>query len=344
MTIEKDKALARLTTMRAGGPARFFAVAGNDGELAEALSFAEENSVPFFVLGEGSNILVADAGIDGLVVKIGSANVALEDGHAGGALLTADAGAHWDDLVSLAVEKGLGGIENLSLIPGTAGAAPVQNIGAYGAELADTLLWVEAYDARAKKTVRLTKEECGFGYRDSIFKKKEGAGLVITRLALALKKDGAPNISYKDVRDYFASRGTRSPSLEETRRAVMEIRTAKLPDPKKIGTVGSFFKNPIVSKEHYDTLAGQYPGLPAFPQKDGRVKIPLAWILDKACGLKGAREGEVGLYERQPLALVNFGNAHATDIRAFAEKIVRHVKEKTGIEPEYEVSLVGKWD
>src|SRR3989338_3272424 len=189
MKLEKNIALRTLTTMRAGGPARFFAVAENDAEIGEAVSFAEAEGVSLFVLGEGSNILISDNVIPRLVLKLGTNKIAFEDYEKGQTLLVAEGGAHWDTLVEEAVLKNLSGIENLSLIPGTAGAAPVQNIGAYGAEPADPLPRVEAYDARAKKTVRLTKAECGFGYRDSIFKNRDGAYLVITRIALLLKKD-----------------------------------------------------------------------------------------------------------------------------------------------------------
>ncbi len=343
MNLEENKNLAPLTTMRVGGPARFFSVVSNDTDLVAAVRFAEEKGAPLFVLGEGSNILVADRGVSGLVLKFGAAKISLEDYPDGHALLIADAGARWDTLVGEAVLKKLYGIENLSLIPGTAGAAPVQNIGAYGAELADTFLWAEAFDARAKKPVRLGKDECDFGYRDSIFKKKDGDSFIITRIALLLKKDGAVNADYKDTRDYFKTRAITNPTLEDVRRAIMDIRIAKLPDREKIGTVGSFFKNPVMTKEQYDALAARYPELPAFPQKDGRVKIQLAWVLDKVCGMKGVRRGAVGTHEKQPLAIVNYGGATAREIKDFADELVDVVKEKTGIAPEYEVSLVGEW-
>ncbi|MBI3020107.1 MAG: hypothetical protein HYY60_02175 [Parcubacteria group bacterium] len=202
---------------------------------------------------------------------------------------------------------------------------------------------MEALDSRTKKTLRLEKNECGFGYRDSIFKMKDGAHLIITRIAILLKKDGAVNIGYKDTREYFKTRGIAKPTLEEARRAIIDIRTAKLPDISRVGTVGSFFKNPIIAKEKYAALAARYPEMPCFPQKDGRVKIPLAWILDKVCGLKGARHGRVGTHEKQPLAIVNYGGATAREIKDFADELAEAVKEKTGIMPEYEVSLVGNW-
>lgn len=344
MIFEENKILAPLTTMRVGGPARFFKVASNDAEISEAIAFAEEKGRPLFVLGEGSNILVADEGISGLVLKIAPASLSFEDYPNGHALLTADAGAHWDALVGEAVSKNLCGIENLSLIPGTAGAAPVQNIGAYGAELSGTLEWVEVFNTRTKKKSRLIKEECGFGYRDSIFKKNDGTCLIITRIALLLKKDGALNIGYKDTREYFAARGNAKPTLSEVRRAIIDIRTAKLPDLEKVGTVGSFFKNPIITKSHYDALCAKYPGLPGFVLPNEEVKIPLAWILDHICEIKGARRGAVGTHEKQPLAIVNYGGATAREIKAFADELARAVKEKTKIMPEYEVSFVGDWN
>jgi len=343
MKLEKNIALRTLTTMRAGGPARFFAVAENDAEIGEAVSFAEAEGVSLFVLGEGSNILISDNGIPGLVLKLGTNKISFEDYEKGQTLLVAEGGAHWDTLVEEAVLKNLSGIENLSLIPGTAGAAPVQNIGAYGRELADTLLWVEVFDRDRKKHKRLGKKECGLSYRESIFKKKEGASLVITRIALLLHPGGEPQTSYKDVRDYFETRHISAPTLADTRRAVVDIRTRKLPDLAKVGTAGSFFKNPIVTKKQHEALNTTYPGLPGFVVAKGSIKIPLAWILDHVCGLRGYREGTVGTYESQPLAIVNYGGATAKDIRAFADKIARIVEEKTGILPEREVLLVGDW-
>lgn len=343
MIFEEHKILAPLTTMRVGGPARFFRVASNDTDISEAVLFAEEKGLPYFVLGEGSNILVADEGVSGLVLKIAIASLSFDDYPNGRALLTADAGAHWDTLVRKAVEKNLCGIENLSWIPGTAGAAPVQNIGAYGAELSDTLEWVEVFDAHAKKKIRLSKEECGFGYRDSIFKRNDGTRLIITRIALALKKDGAMNIGYKDTREYFTARGNAKPTLSEVRRAIIDIRTAKLPNLEKVGTAGSFFKNPIIPKARYESLRAEYPELPGFILTNGEVKVPLAWILDHICGVKGLRRGAVGTHEKQPLAIVNYDGATAREIKTFADELARAVKEKTNITPEYEVSLVGDW-
>lgn len=344
MKFEEYKILAPLTTMRVGGPARFFRVASKDAEISEAIAFAEEKELFYFILGEGSNILVADDGISGLVLKIASASLSIEDYPNGRALLIADAGAHWDTLVGEAVAKNLCGIENLSLIPGTAGAAPVQNIGAYGAELADTVEWVEAFDARARKKIRLGKDECGFGYRDSIFKKKDGERLIVTRIALLLKKDGVMNIGYKDTREYFAARGNAKPKLSEVRRAIIDIRTSKLPDMAKVGTAGSFFKNPVISETQYEALRARYVALPGFVQPDGAVKVPLAWILDHICGMKGARRGAVGTHPTQPLAIVNYGGATAREIKAFADELAQKIHEKTGIRPEYEVSLVGDWN
>ena len=344
MKIEKEVGLGMLTTMKAGGPARFFATAQTDAEIRDATLFAEAEGVSLFVLGEGSNILVSDNGIPGLVLKLGTRKIAFEDYEKGQTLLTADGGAHWDTLVQEAVLKNLSGIENLSLIPGTAGAAPVQNIGAYGREVADTLLWVEVFDQNTKKQKRLGKEECGFSYRESIFKKKEGGSLIITRIALLLHPDGTPHTAYKDVREYFETRHINAPTLADTRRAVIDIRTRKLPDLARVGTAGSFFKNPVITKEKYGALRTAYPDLPGFALTDGNIKVPLAWILDHTCGLRGYREGAVGLYEGQPLAIVNYGGATAEEIRTFADTVARAVEEKTGILPEYEVSLVGDWE
>ncbi len=331
MTIQEHIALKELTTLKIGGTARYFVAVASRDELKEALMFAQTKNLPSFVLGGGSNLLVAEGEIKAVIIKNEIKGVEWkEEGES--VLVTAGAGESWDALVAAAVARGLWGIENLSGIPGTVGAAPVQNIGAYGTELADTLEWVETLSAR------LSLAECRFGYRGSIFKETEGKHHIITRVALRLQKDGAPNFVYKDVAKYFGDAKT-TPTLAEIRRGVLEIRSQKFPDLKEFGTAGSFFKNPIISRTQFDELKKKYPEMPGFPLGE-EMKIPLAWVLDNLCGLKGLRKGAVGLFPNQPIVLVNFGGANANEIRAFAEEIARCVKNKTDIKVEWEVQYL----
>jgi UDP-N-acetylmuramate dehydrogenase len=260
-------------------------------------------------------------------------------------LVTVGAGESWDALVAESVRRGLWGIENLSGIPGTVGAAPIQNIGAYGVELQDVLQWVEALDAKTGKLRCLSNRECFFGYRDSIFKTPKGKDLIITRVALRLSKNGKPHLEYKDLREKFPIPNSQFPIQNLTptdiRKAVLEIRSRKFPDLREYGTAGSFFKNPIISQRQFDTLKKRYPDLPGFElrMKDEglRMKIPLAWILDHICGLKGFKKGAVTLFERQPIVLTAMPGATAEEIKKFAEEVIRRVHAKTGIAVEYEV-------
>ncbi len=334
MNITRSFPLSKHTTFRTGGNAQFFAEVDSAEELSQILRLAEKQRMPHIILGEGSNVLVADVDFPGYVIRPHIMGIELE-GDTG--LLIVGAGEHWDNVVAFAVSRNLAGIENLSFIPGSTGAAPVQNIGAYGTELSDVLEWVEVFDTVSDSVVRLTKSECQFAYRDSVFKKPKGKHLIILRVALRLAPGGAVDISYKDLAKYFMDS---KPTLAEVREAVIKIRTAKLPDIAKVGTAGSFFKNPIISEDLFVGLEKKFPGLPSFSEGKNHKKIPLAWILDKVCGLNGYREGNVGLFETQPLALVNFGTATANEIKNFAEKISEIVKTKTNIEIEWEVNKI----
>ena len=336
MTIERNVSLKELTTFKLGGPARYFCRARSVDDLRGAVEFARKEKLPLAVLGGGSNVLVPDRGFDGLVVKMETLGITFTDRPRGRVLVTAAAGEDWDYLVSLAVNKGLWGVENLSGIPGTVGGAPVQNIGAYGAELKDVVGFVEVFDTQTFKLRKLRKRDCGFSYRHSVFKTPLGRKFIITAVGILLNKKGGPHLDYKDLAAFFAGR-KRPPALPEVRRAVLEIRGRKFPDLKTCGTAGSFFKNPLVSKKTYRELLKRFPALPSFPAVAGRVKLPLGWIIERICGLKGARDGKVGTFEKQALVLVNHGGASACDVAIFADKIARSVKEKTGLNPEWEV-------
>lgn len=347
MTIQENVPLAPFTTFRIGGAARFFVRAKTVDEVREAVTFAQGKNpdgkiLPIFILGGGSNLLVSDTGFDGVVIKNEIKGIEFEEKD-DECVVSAGAGESWDALVSAAVEKGLYGLENLSLIPGTVGASPVQNIGAYGVEAKDLIDWVEVYNPESGKIEQLKNADCQFGYRDSIFK-RERKNNIILRVAFLLQKTGAVNIEYKDLKNYFAEKGIGSakvlPTLQSVRKAVIEIRTKKLPDLAKVGTAGSFFKNAVITKIEAESLVKKYPELPVFQTDGDNVKVPTAWILDKICGFKGLRKGNVGVYENQALVLVNFGGGTAQEIKNLAQEMIVSVKQKTGITISPEVEFV----
>lgn len=338
--------LAEYTTFKIGGPARFFCAVSSEGELVEAVKFAQTykaggaNGLPILVLGGGSNMLVSDAGYAGLVIKneikgIENTPEATDDV----ATILVGAGESWDGFVEYAVGRGLFGLENLSAIPGTVGATPVQNIGAYGAEVSQTIESVRALDTTAMTFVVLPNNDCQFGYRDSIFKKERGR-YIITGVIFKLAKAGVLRTDYKDVREYFDRRNITAPTLADVRHAIMEIRMAKLPDWKKWGTAGSFFKNPSVTATQFAELKAKYPDLPGYPEDDGSVKVSLGWILDKVCDARGLSIGPVGTYGKQALVIVSQAGARAEDVLALSQELQRRVKEKTGIVIEAEVQWV----
>jgi UDP-N-acetylmuramate dehydrogenase len=348
MKIQENILLAPFTTFQIGGAALFFTRVSNLVDLQAALAFAEsktsENgaSLPVLILGGGSNVLISDEGFKGLVIKNEIWGIAEENVSENLVRIIAGAGEGWDDLVKYTVEeKGLYGMENLSLIPGTVGASPVQNIGAYGVEISDILDYVEVYNPDTKKIEKLTNSECEFGYRQSIFKDKRKNNIIL-RVAFLLKKKAEISIAYKDLQKYFENRLSK-PSLCDVRSAIIEIRQKKLPDFSKIGTAGSFFKNVMIPQADYDKLLKKYPLMPAFSatDKSKMVKVPTAWILDNICGFKGVRRGEVGVYENQALVLVNYGKGTAQQIKNLSDEMIASVKEKTGITIVPEVEFVG---
>lgn len=324
--------LSSLTTLRVGGEARALVTAENESDVREALLAAQSEGLPWYPLGGGSNLLAPDEGYAGIVVKIALPRVSFAE-DADGVVAVAEAGVSWDALVRDAALRGLWGIENLAGIPGTTGAAPVQNIGAYGAELADTLIWVEALDPESGEVKRFPKEACAFGYRDSTFKR--APGLVILRIALLLARESAPRLGYKDLA-HAAHDGVSLSTPAEVGEAVRAIRARKFPDMAVEGTAGSFFKNPTVSRSEFEALRVRFPELPGYESAAG-MKLSLAWILDHALSLKGHAVGNARLFEAQPLVIVTSEGATARDVDALARDVAARVKELTGIEIEREV-------
>lgn len=342
MTIAENIPLQNLTTFRIGGTARFFVAVKTLDDIKEAVLFAQKNNLPIFILGGGSNVLISDKGFSGLVIKNEIEGIEAREVEASLTEVVVGAGVEWDHFVEYAVSHRLYGIENLSLIPGSVGGAPVQNIGAYGSEVKDTISWVETIDMTTGESKTFSQQECVFKYRDSYFKKPEGKNYIITRVAFRLSRQGMLNIQYKDIAEYIKNNNlTESDiTLQKVRDMVIAIRTTKLPNIKELGTAGSFFKNPIIEKSAYEMLLTQYPTLPHYGVDDTHVKIPAAWMLDNLCGFKGYRDGNVGVYKNQALVLVNFGGASFDAVHSLAQKMIACVKEKTQIELEKEVQII----
>lgn len=337
MDIKENIPLAPYTTLKIGGSAEYFVEVYDITELHDAVSFAHEKSLPISVIAGGSNVLVSDEGVNGLVIKVALEGVSLEEDINSSVVVSAGAGEDFDAFIARAVQSGWWGIENLSAIPGSVGATPVQNVGAYGLEVRDVIEWVEVFDTKANDTKRLTVSECSFGYRDSIFKHEEGKKYIVTRVAYRLKKDGEPQITYRDLAEWFAGAGD-TPTLAEVRAAVMRIRSRKFPDWNTTGTAGSFFKNPVISHEEYESLKETYADMPGYKLEDGSVKVPLGWIFDKILDARGVTEGNVGTYEGQALVVINHGSATQKEVDAFANKLAQNVFDATKITIEREVT------
>lgn len=330
--------LHQFTTLQVGGVAEYFFEASDEASLQAACQKAKAAKLPVTILGGGSNVLIADEGLSGVTIKLAirSWHEKLEGETL---LLTVGAGENFDSVIEKAVNRGYRGLENLSHIPGSVGATPVQNVGAYGVEVADVIRSVRVYD-RASDTFRtLLAADCQFGYRDSIFKQPEGKEYVVTAVTFALSQTSGANISYRDLATQFAANPNPTPA--EVRAAVIAIRGKKFPDWTKVGTAGSFFKNPIIAESHYQRLVGEYAELPGFPVGNEQIKVPLGWILDRVCQVRGVEQGKVGTYQGQALVIINTGGATASEITQFAESLQKSVKEKTDIDVEWEVTKLG---
>jgi len=340
LKVERDMALKSLTTLNLGGPVDYLVRVSTHEDVQSAVSFAKGNGFLFTVLGGGSNMLVADAGVGGIVIKNEIHGISFERQAEGIVYAFAGGGEDWDTLVKESVARGLWGIENLSHIPGTVGAAPVQNIGAYGQEVGDRIVRVEAFDSKTHKMVHLSRAECLFGYRSSVFKTHGKNRYVIIRICIELHEKGNPTATYPDVIRYRESK-TSVPGVSDMREAIISIRSKKFPKKGSVGTAGSFFKNPVITRDMYDGLLNIYGGLPCFVNDDGSVKVPLAWLLEHIGEWKGVRRGNVGCFEKQPLVLVTYDGATAEECVNFAKEIAGDVFLKTNIKIEPEVTFIG---
>ena len=291
------------------------------------------------ILSGGNNILFQKDAFDGLEVYMNTKGIEIlrEDGNE--VVVRAQAGEDWPEFVRFCVSKGWHGVENLAYIPGKIGAAPIQNIGAYGMELKNSFLQCEAMDLTAGDTKVFTKEECRFGYRESIFKHELKGQYVITSVDFLLKKNAPLHLEYGNIRSYLEQNGIENPSLQQLHDAICAIRDSKLPDVNQIGSAGSFFKNPVISIEQFEDLQQQYPNIPHYPDTKGMVKVPAGWLIEQA-GWKGWRDEHVGVYDKQALVLVHYGGGTGQDIVELAHKIQDSVEKKFSIKIYPEVNFV----
>jgi UDP-N-acetylmuramate dehydrogenase len=348
MLIRENVALAPLTTLGVGGPARFFVEALTEAEVIEAVEFARSRQLPLFVLGGGSNLVVADSGFGGLVLQVGIAEVSRSTASNGTVTFAAGAGFDWDALVAQTVDAGCAGLECLSGIPGTVGGTPVQNVGAYGQDVAETIQEVRALDLQSLEIKTLSNADCDFSYRASLFNTTERGRYIILRVSFAVRPGGKPSLRYADLQKFCADRAA-EPSLADVRAAVREIRHGKamliVPGEEDARSAGSFFKNPVVSQKVFEDLSARLESrgvqLLNYPAGDGFRKLPAAWLVENAGFAKGYLKGAAGISRRHALAIINRGGATAGDIIALKNEIQSRVQAEFGIELQPEPVFVG---
>ncbi|MEO7050542.1 MAG: UDP-N-acetylmuramate dehydrogenase [Rhodanobacter sp.] len=335
-TLTEHASLATLNTMRVPARANLLADIRDAAKLPELLDFPAVRRDRLLVLGEGSNVLFT-GDFDGTVLLMSTRGVQVEsDGES--ARIAVAAGERWDDFVRWTLGQGYAGLENLIMIPGTVGAAPIQNIGAYGCEVAEFVESVEAWDTRERRVVTLEHSRCAFGYRDSLFKHEAGR-YVVTAVRFLLPRSRPLRIDYAGIAGELQRMAVDTPAPFHVAEAVVRLRTRKLPDPAVIGNAGSFFKNPVVDLARADALKRDHPDLPAWPQADGRSKLSAAWMIE-AAGFKGLREGDAGISNRHALVLVNHGNATGPQLWALAQKVMLGVRERFGVQLEPEPVVI----
>jgi UDP-N-acetylmuramate dehydrogenase len=337
LAVAERVALAPFTTLGVGGEARWFVEGPDEAAIRQAHAWARKHGTPLRVLGGGSNLLVSDAGVEALVVRMAVRGLTTRE--VGGALeLTAAAGEPWDGVVRAAVERGWAGLECLSGIPGLVGATPIQNVGAYGQEVSDTVVGVRALDTMTGEVAMLPASACGFAYRDSVFKREMPGRWVVLAVTYRLRPGGQPTLTYADVARYLTDRGLAYPTLADVRDAVLSIRRAKsmvlddTTDPNR-RSCGSFFLNPIVDAAEARAVSARADdaSMPSWPQPDRRVKLSAAWLIEHAGFARGARAGVVGLSTRHSLAIVAHDGARAADVAAYARRIQERVHERFGV-------------
>ncbi|MCY1403653.1 UDP-N-acetylenolpyruvoylglucosamine reductase [compost metagenome] len=336
LVLHENLSLKPFNTFGVDVRARLFAEAHDDHQVRQGLALVAERGLPLMVLGGGSNLLLT-RDVDALVLHMVSRGVRILTDDGDRVVVEAEAGEVWDSFVRWSLAEGLAGLENLSLIPGTVGAAPMQNIGAYGVELKDVFAGLIAMDRQNGELREFSLEECAFAYRDSRFKREPGRWLIL-RVRFALARKAHLHLDYGPVRQRLVEEGISSPTPADVARVICAIRCEKLPDPAVLGNAGSFFKNPLVSAAVAERLRQRYPDLVAYPQGDGQIKLAAGWLIDRA-GWKGYREGAAGVHAQQALVLVNYGGASGSQLFALAERIRLDILERFGVELEMEPNL-----
>ncbi|MFA6251481.1 MAG: FAD-binding protein [Candidatus Paceibacterota bacterium] len=374
MNVKEYVDIKNYSTLKIGGQFRYFAEIDNKKELKDVYDFAEQKNIPVFILGGGSNIVFSDGVINVLALKVEIKGFDIINEDDDFVDIKVGAGEIWDEIVEKTIEMNLSGLEALSAIPGTVGATPVQNVGAYGAEVKDTIISVEVFDIKNQTITFLSNEDCKFGYRDSIFKNEAKGKYVITAVTYRLKNididqqdipsknrlslphpsdsahahtydfykqylAGLPVMNYPGVKKYFEDKKIENLTLKQIREAIIEIRKEKLPNPKIIPNVGSFFKNPIVENKIAEDIKEKFPNLRLFPVDEKITKIPAGWLIENA-GLKGKSLGNISVYDKNALVLINNGNASKEDLLEAKNEIVKIVKEKFGITLEQEPEIL----
>lgn len=340
-TLRENAPLVARNTFGVAANAELFADVRSDAGLHELLATPFARQAPLLVIGEGSNLLLA-GDVPGLVLSLGIAGIEIVERDGTCCRVRAQAGERWDDLVRWSVGRGLYGLENLALIPGSVGASPIQNIGAYGAEVAQTVVEVEAYDRQQGRMQRLDRKDCAFGYRDSVFK-RGGDRWVITAVTFELNTAGELRLDYSGVREELQALGVDAPRPSHVAEAISRIRARKLPHPALLGNAGSFFKNPEIAADAAEALRVAHPELPVFPGTAGRAKLSAGWLIEQ-CGWRGFREGDAGVAEQHALVLVNYGAASGAQILDLARRIAASVEQHFGVALEPEPRILGaRW-
>lgn len=336
LQIQSNVSLKPFNTFGVDVRARFFAEAHTDSDVREALAYAAEHELELLVVGGGSNLLLT-ADIDALVLRMASRGIRITHEDCGAAVVEAEAGEPWHPFVQEMLARGLSGLENLSLIPGTVGAAPMQNIGAYGVEIKDVFHSLVALDRQTGELREFSLADCAFGYRDSVFKHETGRWLIL-RVRFNLSFAARLHLDYGPVRQKLEAQGIKEPTPLHVSRAICAIRSEKLPDPAVLGNAGSFFKNPVVTAALAERIKQTHPGLVAYPQPGGLMKLAAGWLIEQA-GWKGFREGDAGVHTLQSLVLVNYGSASGHDLLNLARRIQADILERFGVSLEMEPNL-----
>ncbi len=337
MNIQESISLKTFTTFGIDQTAKYFTRVGTLSELKAALLAAKEKQLPVFILGGGSNILLT-RDIDALVIKLEIKGINLVKEEGDQLFVEVGAGEMWHELVLHSISQDWAGLENLSLIPGTVGASPMQNIGAYGVEIKDVFDSLQAMHRETLEMHSFDAKACQFGYRESVFKQTLKDQYVITSVTFRLSKTPKFHLEYGAIREVLAANGIEQPSIRAISDAVIQIRQSKLPDPKEIGNAGSFFKNPTISNTQFEALKAAYPSIPGYPSAEG-VKVAAGWLIEQA-GWKGKRMGDVGVHAKQALVLVNFGGGSGKELKNLSEQIQASVFEKFGIHLQPEVNFI----